>query len=125
MGGGDREEEEDERLAFCQEEGDHRHDAHGCCHEIVGCGEGGVLRRRLAPLWGPWPVIVNGTVGGRVATHPMDLSRSAPLSRPRSARCAGIPGSIMDYDGLKEMFDKQEKGFEGVALSTRLNNHNE
>ena len=83
-----------------------------------------MLRRRLPPLWDPWPATVNGTVGGRVVTRPTFLSRSTPLSRPPSARCAGIPGPIMDYNGIKEMLDKQERCFEGVTLPTRLNNHN-
>ena len=77
-----------------------------------------MVRRRLPPLWGQWPATVNGIVGVRVATRP------TPLSRPRSARCSGISGPVMDYDGIKEMLDKQERGFEDVALPTRLNNHN-
>ena len=67
---------------------------------------------------------VNGAAGGRVATRPTPLSGPALLSRSCSVRCSDIPGLIMDYDGIKEMLDTQERGFEGVALPTRLNNHN-
>ena len=78
-----------------------------------------MLRRRLTTLWSPWPVAVNGAARGR------DAARPAPLSRLRSARCASLPGPVMDYGGIKEMLDKQARGFEGVALPTRLNNPNE